>query len=85
MNIAQRGTSALLKAGLVTSAEVAAPSTTFLLTDDPLDSANLYFALVLAKPDVESVSQSLKPIVAVLDRRTLGIQWLGTANWHQGQ
>lgn len=83
--IAASGSLALLQAGLLTQNQLADPSTTFLLTDDPLDASKLDFAVLLATPVGAAALQSHFPLVAEFDRSTLSITWTGAANWYQGQ
>lgn len=84
-SIADRGTTAMLAGDLLTSNEIEAPSTTFLLTDDPFDSSKLYFAVILQRPTGSPVTESRTPIVAVIDRGTLAVTSVEVANWYVGQ
>lgn len=81
----KRGIAAVVENHLVSQAQLNAAATSYMLTDDPLNSNNVFLAVVLAKPNMASVYASLSPIVAVVDRTTLAVNWVGPANWYVGQ
>jgi hypothetical protein len=85
--VASRAVAFMVDRGLVSQSQVAAGSTIFLLTDNPLNAAQMYFAVVLASPATatSSASQTLTPIVATIERGSGRVLGAGVANWYAGQ
>jgi len=71
--------------GLATSTQLNAPSTTWMITDDPTDRQNLFVAAILATKSVGSPDAALTPIVASVDRSTATITNTAVSAWYAGQ
>ncbi|MGI8968853.1 MAG: hypothetical protein ACR2GA_07090 [Chloroflexota bacterium] len=85
---------ALISRGYVTQAQVAAPSTTFYVSDDPFTPGSEFVTVVLSKGVSNAalatganppVSSNLTPVVAAVDAPTMTVTATGFANWYAGQ
>lgn len=85
VEMANRATAWMVQNGVLTRAQIDAGGTTFGLADDPTNSANLFFSVILAtpgggRPGTEAAG-SLTRYTAVIDRATGTILGAGKANW----
>ncbi|MGH7776556.1 MAG: hypothetical protein ACREPI_05185 [Candidatus Dormibacterales bacterium] len=76
--------------GLLTSQEVASPSTIALVSDDPLDSTRVFVTVLLEKPvnivsPPVAMSSSVAPFTALVDKTTGVVISAGPTNWFVGQ
>ena len=94
LRLAKLGGAAMIAAGLLTQQQFDAVSTTYFVSDDPMNASNVFVTVVLARaiPQVTGrptaappASQLLTPVLATVDRGTGVATVLGYANWYAGQ
>lgn len=80
----------MLKAGLLTQANLDNAGTTFMISDDPTDSRNLFLTITLSHPVAQprgglALSTLLEPYVAVVSKATGVVMSVSHAHWYDGQ
>lgn len=89
--IAAAASKAMIEAGLLTSAQIGAGGTMFLLSDDPTDPNYLFLTISTAigfdklPASPAKLSGARTAYVAVVDRTTRKIVQVGKAHWYDGQ